>query len=146
MEIGKSIRFRQLELVTSPCQYISAYEYRKDRPLRWLQKICIFILGKLKCHYWGETVTLQEIEVNPKKFIEIFFSEISNIQSVFHMKPTRIIMGAKNYAELMSDKEFLNYFHFRTEYKYCIGGIRRTEIVGLKVEIVPWLDGIIVLP
>ena len=58
----------------------------------------------------------------------------------FNYHPSRLLIGAEDFEELMHEKEISESMTFRANY------YDHQEIVGLKVTVIPWMRGVLVLP
>jgi hypothetical protein len=117
-----------------------AFQLRKDRPLNWLQKICFFILRKLRAFYIGESVTIERHKLDGKTFIERLFKQQQWIIEYFNKQPKQMIIGAEDYAELMNEIATTQTFSFLAEYGY------NRNIMGITVQVIPYMRGMLVLP
>ncbi|MFA6213514.1 MAG: hypothetical protein WC714_29020 [Candidatus Obscuribacterales bacterium] len=117
-----------------------AFQLRTDRPALWLQKVCFFILKKLNAFYIGESVTIERHVLDGRTFIDRLFLQQEEIKQFFNMEPKKLLIGAEDYANLMQEVVATQRFNFNAEYGYG-----RT-IMGLTVEVIPWMRGCLVMP
>jgi hypothetical protein len=134
------IEFVAIQPTTIRFDRPDAFALRLDQKWPWLQRVCIAILRKLGAYDIGETVKIERSTIDAPTFMERLFKQQSNITQFFNVRPTRLLIGSEDYAELMREAVTTGQFNFRAEY-----GIGR-EICGLKVEVVPWMRGVLVLP
>lgn len=121
-----------------------AFELRKDRPAIWLQRACIWVLRKLGCFACTEYIEYQRHEIgrNGRTFMERLMEQRDAIYGTFNRDPTRLLIGAEQYAEIMREKASTAYFDFDAEY---MKDGRYPRIMGLHVEVIPWMRGIVLL-
>jgi hypothetical protein len=123
-----------------PFEKLTAFQFRKDRPAHWLQKACFFVLQKLGAFYMAETVTIERHTLDARTFMERLFKQQEGIARFFNYDSTTLLIGAEDYAELMHEASASQAFAFRADF-----GCGST-ILGLKVHVIPWMRGCLVLP
>lgn len=134
------IEFVKLTERRAKFDFVEAFQLRKDRPHVWLQKACFFILGKLRAHYVGESVAIERHVVNGATFMERLLKQRAELEGLFNRRPARLLIGAEDYAQMMREVVSSMPFSFSAEYGH------RREILGLTVEVIPWMRGILVMP
>ena len=118
-----------------------AYAFSEKRGWHWLQRVCLWILRKLRCQHYEEVVDVQRHVLHCESFMESIFRQNRSVQAVFNRKPTRLVIGSEDYEELMGSPEVRQYV--------ALSGLdyhHGTTIQGLRLEIVPWMRGMVVLP
>jgi hypothetical protein len=132
------------ERVSSFVEVKEAFEFREDRPAHWLQKLCVWTLRKLGAFHHSEVVTIERhvIGKNGRRFIDRLFEQMRNLRDAFDREPSRLLIGADDYAELMQEAT-REYFSFDAEY---MRGGRHPKVCGLRVEVIPWMRGVLVMP
>ena len=125
-----------------------AFEFRKDRPAHWLQRICLWTLRKLGCYSSKEVVevTRHEIGRRGQTFINRLLKAKALIWGEFEREPQTLLIGAEQYAELMNEVASNAMFSFIAEYYVGNGTCRPPTVVGLTVKVIPWMRGILLLP
>lgn len=117
------------------------FEYNENKKLKFIQKICFYILKKLNCNYINrnEFVDYEQIFVND--VIDIIYEYKDQLQLIFDKKAKYLILGKKQIEKLkVSQMEYLD-FKIPDTYKN-----EKIYLAGLKVILIPWIDGVIVLP
>ena len=117
-----------------------AFQLREDRTYLWVQKVCFFVLRKLQAFYIGETVEFERHLIDAKTFMERLFKQRSGIVEFFNLRPTKLLIGAEDYAELMQETMATQMFSFRAEYGYG------REMLGMTIQVIPWMRGCLVMP
>lgn len=122
------------------------FEFCKERPAHWLQRLCLGILRKLGCHAHTDTVTVERhvIGKHGDKFMARLFKARNALES-FNRQPSRLLIGSEEYAELMHEPISNYYFDFQARYFMGNGEGERT-VLGLTVEVIPWMRGMLVMP
>lgn len=123
-----------------------AYQFRDDRPCRWLQKACLWVLKKLGAHY----IHKQAVVTETKHVLDIdsAFKAIriqkEKLFRDYHLYGTRVLIGSDDFAELMASDEINAYAIFTKKMELWGGNL--CTIFGMTVEVVPWMKGVIVMP
>ncbi len=86
-----------------------------------------------------ERVTFTKHVVDPPKFIERVFAQKKDLLENFDREGQRLLVGSEDYSQIMDEAE-PGWFTFDAE----VGFGRR--ILGLKVEVIPWMRGIVLMP
>lgn len=136
----QTIEFVVMKETRTPFDYIEAFQYRKDRPLPWLQKACCFVLRKLRAFAVSETVAIERHTIDAGTFMSRLFEQKASVTQLLGRRPTMLLIGAEDYAELMREAEATQMFSFRAEYGYD------REILDMTVRVIPWMRGCLVLP
>ena len=138
--MNQTIEFVRLTELRTHFDNTEAFQLRVDRPAAWLQKTCFFVLRKLRAFYIGETMTIERHTLDARSFIDRLFKQQEGIKQFFNMRPTRLLIGAEDYAELMHEAAATQMFSFNAEYGYG------REILGMTVQVIPWMRGCLVMP
>ena len=121
----------------------SAYEFKPTGKLQWLQRLCWKFLHKRKAlSIYHDTKTIfKQHRVEPGIFLGKLTAMRRDIMHYFNANCTRLIIGAKDYCELMSCPEMNSRISFTATYR-----TGPATVAGLKVEVVPWMEGFVILP
>lgn len=140
----ETIEVIRQERIPSVVELKDAFEFREDRPAHWLQRLCLWTLLKLGAFSHREVLTIERhlIGKNGKRFMDRLFEQMRNLQDGFDREPDHLLIGADDYAELMQEAT-REYFHFDAEY---MRGGRYPKVCGLRVEVIPWMRGVLVMP
>jgi hypothetical protein len=141
---NQTIEFVALTKLRTPFDNTEAFQFRKDRPAQWLQKVCFFVLRKLQAFYISDAVTIERHTLDAKTFMERLFKQKDGIERFFNRRPTKLLIGAEDYAELMQEVAATQMFSFHAEYVYGSG--YGSEILGMTVQVIPWMRGCLVMP
>ena len=105
-----------------------------DRPRWWLVKA----LGGSNPR---DTVKVVRVPVNGKTFMERLWKQKRSLVENFRREPMTLWIGGEDYSELMSSPQVRQEFMVHAEFRYGRG-----EIYGLKVRVIPWMRGMLVMP
>jgi hypothetical protein len=134
------IEFVQTKEQRTPYFRNDAFSFRKDRPFHLLQRLCCWVMRKLMAFDIGENISYTKHIIDTRSFIDRLFKQQDHIKGHFNRRPTRLLIGAEDFAALMGTEEIRQMLTFRAEYGY------NKEIMGLMVEVIPWMRGILVMP
>lgn len=115
-----------------------AYEYRPERGWRWLQYICLFLLNRIGAFYCQRRSVANRHVLHCQTMMERLYKQHREVLQSVGRAPTRLIIGSDDYKELMRDTVAV------TGYINLSGAT--TEVMGMKIEIVPWISGVVALP
>ena len=136
---NRVVEFVHLHEIRSPYELKDTFEFRKDVSWHWLQKLCIFVLRKLGAFSIAESVTMERHTIDGDTFIHRLFKQ-QDILMQFNRKPTTLLIGAEDYAIMMNEVAATQAFQFGAEYGHS------GKIMGLKVKVIPWMRGYVVMP
>jgi len=138
------IQFVNWQRDTYEVEVKDAYEYRPNGRLPWLQRIIFWIACKLGAYHLSERVEVHAVEFSPETFMEALYFQRRSLFEHFNREPKYLLIGSEDFDELMHTAVKDNLFSFDARY-YC-GTRSGPEIMGLKVCVVPWMKGCVVLP
>ncbi len=121
-----------------------SFAFREDKKYWWVQKTCFWILKKIGAYNQEQTFSYKKFTIDPQSFMERLFRQKSYITEEFNVKPSKLFIGDEDFSEMMSSKEIRQSLSFNATYNFNIGN--ETKVMGLKVSIIPWMRGIIVMP
>lgn len=138
----------RLERLSEMRPITTAFEYKPANGWAWLQRLAIRVLRWRKCFACTEFVTYERHQIgrNGEDFMRHLFEQRKNLENNFNRKPSRLLIGAEDFAELMRQPPTTVGFDFRTEYYMSNGQDRKPSLCGLHVEVIPWMRGILVMP
>lgn len=127
---------------------LDSFEFRKDRPAHWLQRICLWTLRNLGCYSSKEVeeVTRHVIGRRGETFMNRLLKAKAAIWGHLEREPQTLLLGSEQYAELMHEVPSNVTFSFGAEYYMGNGANRRPTVVGLTVKVIPWMRGMLLLP
>ncbi len=117
-----------------------AYRYNPKRPARWLQRLCFWVLQKLHCHNYQETVAYTHHVLS---FDKVFLKVLRSRQELLernYREPYLLFIGAEDLAELMDDKVMRSYFRMDIPY------MRGRTFLNMEIHVVPWMKGVLAVP
>ena len=143
--LNKPIEFVECRETTSFVLEPDAYRFNPNRPVKWLQRLCCWTLRKLHCHNYQREVAFTSHVIHPEKVFDRVLKNHEELLRRNYQEPYMLYIGAKDFAELMEDKEIRNYVQF--DVPYLAGSTRRSShIMGMKIHIIPWMEGLVGVP
>jgi hypothetical protein len=133
-----------------PCNDV--YKFQKNCKLKWLQKICFFILEKLKANYIGSVVEVSITKIDTQEVLEKIFNEYQ-IPLVFftHKRCTHILAGRDVFYQIK--REVNDTFGFFKHDCIAIESLEKTpymfqtlKYMNLTIICIPWMEGVLPLP
>lgn len=139
----------KLQERTIPWIRTDIYAFNPNKKHHWLQKACLWILDKLQAHYVDTKVEFTRIRIDPQKFMEKVFQQKAEIARSFNKNGATLLVGSGDYAQMMGEMDHHTMLNFRAEYRHVgtdVNGDYVGKYCGLNVRVIPWMQGILVLP
>ena len=112
--------------------------FRPDKKYHWLQKILFGILSKMGCRHVDIDVTFTRHVVQMEHIIDYLHRQEREIYELAGLKGARLLIGPAEYSEMTGNPEIL--------YMLRIPAIGQLEFLDLKITIIPWMKGMLVVP
>ena len=122
----------------------SAFSIREDRPHLWLQKACCWVLEKLGAYRVDTQTKIEYRTIDADSFITLIAKQHSAVFELLNRRPSELLIGAQDYAELMHETASNHMFSFDATYMRGERGV--VTIMGLRVHVIPWMRGVLVMP
>ncbi len=123
-----------------------AFEYKPANGWALLQRLAIRVLRWRKCFACTEFVTYERHQIgrDGESFMQRLLEQQDNLLNL-DRQPKRLLIGAEDYGRLMSEEPSVSGFDFSATY-YMGNGTSRPTLCGLRVEVIPWMRGMLVMP
>ena len=89
---------------------------------------------------FDETSTYTRHVIDTDDVVTRLIKQRSGLLNGYNREPKELLIGAEDFAELMGSPMIRNSYSFGVE--YC----RDERIMGLRVTVVPWMSGMLVMP
>lgn len=80
----------------------------------------------------------------PADFMGKLYQQRSDLFRDFNLEGRTLLIGAQDYAEMMSSEPFQASVPFQTEFMREDRG--KIRVCGLTVQVIPWMRGLLVMP
>lgn len=120
-----------------------SFQLRMDRKYVWLQKIALWVLKKLGCYSIIREVGMVKHVIDTEQFMNKLLIQKRELVDLYHLRGEHLLVGYKEFKELTCIQA-CTPLSFTAPYMWSDG--RRTDPFDLKVTIVPWMKGFLVLP
>lgn len=131
----------------------SKFEYNQKGKIKFLQKICFWVLKKLDCQIKDTEIKYTRTEINLDSLFDAVVENRVMMRMIYNREAEYLIVGKDLYEKFMKDvsNSMNDLISFQVPYEYKLkvqsNGVRQESIFrGLKVVLVPYLDGIFCLP
>ncbi len=131
--------------ISSIVELKDRFELRPEKGWVWLQRLCFRALARIGAFAELETtkIKLHDVGRDGERFMTRVLRSRQAVQGSFEREPTQLLIGPKEYAELMEEILSAAEFSFDAQYYRRINGV--DQVYGLKVRMVPWMRGILLL-
>lgn len=128
-----------------------SYRFNPNGKFQWLQNFCFWVLGKLNAYKESETVTMTRHDVNLDNVIDAICKNEHMINMVYRKQAKYIIMGFDCFEKFIrsTSMQGIMEFNFPDDYdrQVVVNGVRYEGLYrGLKVILVPYIEGMFCLP
>ena len=122
----------------------NAFAIREDRPHLWLQKACCWVMGKLGAYRRDTQTKIEYRTIDADSLITRIAKQRESVFELTNREPRELLIGAQDYAELMHETVSTHMFSF--DAAYMQGDHRNRTVMGLRVRVIPWMRGVLVVP
>lgn len=105
----------------------------------WLQRLCFFVLRKIGAFYVEETMAVRTITLDYADVCERLYQRHLSLLRDYNVHAATLLIGADDFAEMMQTPAVERLITFSLK-----GVDLRWN--GLKIVIVPWMKGCVMLP
>lgn len=114
------------------------FKYNSSKSLKLLQRLCLWILDKIGCHYYEDYMMVETVKINPDDIVDLVMRQAGAIRYVLG-DCSHLILGREQMHQLHlgcaeRQLEFMIPWHYGEK-----------EFAGMTVVFVPWFDGIVCL-
>ncbi len=145
MSTRKLVQFVEHRSSTVPKFYDDVWQVRPCGRWARLQKLAQWFLIKTKASqpFVDEQVKVERHYVDGDRFMERLLKQRES-HFEWGREPKTLLIGSKDYAELMNEVMTNHHFSFTSDLHMGRDGKRM--VVGLEVQVIPWMEGIVVMP
>jgi hypothetical protein len=118
----------------------------------WLQKVCFWLLKLLGAHAKFAQEHIKRVDIDLNKLVDALMRNRADVEMLYHKRAKYLVVGADKFEDLVTSPEvqasymmFEVPLHFNARAGYN-GRPMPQMFAGLQVVVVPWIDGMFVLP
>ncbi len=128
-----------LEAVLMP----DAFRFVPKGRFQWLQRVAWKLLHRMGAldQAYDSRMKVERRVIDADTFMERLYQQRGSLFREFDRQGKRLLIGAEDYAELMREAAMSQPFSFSAE----LFGPNR-QVMGLTVDVVPWIRGVAVMP
>jgi hypothetical protein len=122
------------------------YRYNQEGRIPWLQRLCFWILKKLKAYYIENVSQTSIITIDKNKTLEEIIRKVS-VDFFYDSNCKYILVGRDVLSDLRKLNQELSFYIPQAFYEsYGSGCSTRGEYMGLTIIYIPWMMGALPLP
>ena len=120
---------------------LSRKSYRSgEGKWQWLQAAAFWLLDKLNPDDYVKT---EELRFDADDFMSRFLAQEQELANAYHQDEDQcLLIGRKQFAELMHMEVAPQLFRFGARYKYA----QYSDWFNMWVVVIPWMDGMLLVP
>lgn len=122
----------------------NAFSYNEKKGWAWLQRLCFRFLRWRGCQHRQTVTTFTRRRIDPDRVVEALFEQKCAVKEMLGRGGEVVIIGTEDYAQMMRESVLGSPLCFSARYNHGAGGHRTA--MGLRVVVVPWISGMVVLP
>lgn len=123
------------------------YAFNPNRKFRWFQRFAIWILAKLDCQYISMETNISYVEIDIDKLFDMITDSQYALGSILRKEAGYVVLGGDQMTQLQIEAGTYMSFNVPSDYQSRIYyNNQRISVNGLRVILIPWFDGIVVLP
>lgn len=137
-----TIEFVAQESITTMVPTQDAFKFEPKGRAQWAQRLAWRFLNWVGAmdQAYEPKVTVTRHSVDADKFMDRLLKQRRALLDGYHKEGQRLVIGSEDYFELMGEIAVHHHFNFNAE----VG--MRGRLMGLTVEVVPWMRGAVVMP
>ena len=136
------IEFVRMEETCTPFTYNDRWEFKPRG--KFGKVLSIAFNWAVKHGYFsnaiGKEIKVTRHVINPDSVVEMLFAQRYEVLRYLNRDASTVIMGSEDFSKLMGAPEIMQYMTFNAVAR------EGREILGMKIKIVPWMRGVVVVP
>mgnify|MGYP003500764133 CR=1 len=137
-----TVEFVAQESITTMVPMFDAFKFKPKGRAQWLQRLAWRFLNWRRAmdQAYEPTVAVKRHLIDADKFMDRLLKQRRALFDGYRKEGQRLVIGSEDYFELMGEPAIHHHFNFKAEV-----GMGR-QLMGLDVEVVPWIRGAVVMP
>ncbi len=119
----------------------NAYSFNQEKRMKWLQKLCIWTLQKLRCNHFYDDQVVKRYALETDDLMKVVRSQALELRKQGYEGQLEIFMGEEDYTELIINPEM---------HRYVTVDLSRNvprQVLGLTLYLMPHVKrGMFVVP
>lgn len=151
--MNNTIRLYQIKETITPYVAEDKFRFNPGGKLPWLQKIAFWLLKKLRAQVIENAVAYSRVEIPLDDLVKAIFENQRNVQMLTNKTGAYVIVGHDAFCKLnqSADQWGMRPFSFFIpqdfQARVAINNAPAPQMfAGMKVIVVPWIDGVFILP
>ena len=159
--MNQPVSFLTTEKTSTTLNEPDKFQYRAERQHRWLQKAALWVLRKLGCFAVTTTVSYQKKVLDIPTFMANICRQHAELCAFYQRNGDRLLLGPEEFSRLAETCFPERIPEFLFEGRYCLerpapslagpndyfgSCCAGVDILGLKVTVIPWMKGMLVIP
>lgn len=128
----------------SPTPILGTYSFNGSRRLKWLQRLCFWVLDKIGCEYYDPCMTVKMVEIDFDRIVDLIMQQEHAVRCISNRRCKYVLLGHKQMCQLNMAVNDQTQFAFPLHYYPRVKKPYKM-FMGLKVILVPWFDGVLCL-
>ena len=136
------IQFYQTDTVREYVELADQYQLRADRKMLWLQRICFWVLKKIGARAVRTDLLIKKNTIDIKNLFDLVLRQQYELYGKYLLESRHLLVGYDEYSKFM-DGTLNSHFAFEVPKHQLNNGL---VVSGMRVTLVPWMSGVLVLP
>lgn len=138
----------KINMITEFVPVDGTYRYNASGKFPVLQKLCFWVLSKLKCNSGYMDISTQAVKfLDSEDLVSVILSSEGAMAQIYYRRAKVVLVGRDHAERLDKDVQHMGCWVFQFPQHYQTGQwSEHGAFAGIKVVIVPWMNGIVVLP
>lgn len=141
----QTTEFKEVSITETSRVSQHIFEYSPHLKFKSLQKLCFWVLGKLKCFSTIYEPKISAVTISHRTFTANLLAQYGEIMERCRYNPKCVYMGVNQFNLLAEQSAELNT-DMNAVVRLEVGSNGQKYILGLDIHIVPWLDGVFIAP
>lgn len=151
--MNRTVTFANREISHVAYWVEDAFNFNPKGRFLWFKKLVWKFLWKTKClkMHQDYKTTITHTTIDTDHVIHRLFQQKEALQINFNREPRILLIGSRDFAELMSQPYTGQYMEFNAEYRKATPSSNpmynyQYRVIGLNVQVIPWMSGMVVMP
>lgn len=129
-------------------QMADAFTFREDLGYHWLQRACLWILMRIGAHQKVTHIhySYKRVQIESDRLVNYLVKQVYGVRAMLDTRRHLcVLMGPDEFHEIWGEVYECGDL-LRFELEAAVGRNGEREIMGMKISIIPWMKGVLVVP